>query len=180
MNTIVVAMPSEAEALVGRLKLFEKDGFYENDKFRLFVTGIGVSNVIKTVGRAIRNGNICDNDIIINVGYAGAKGLDIGSIVCISECRRFRPSVTIQEEIETLKPIQGMKSVKCFSNEDFVESDTENNDVAYDMELYYLCRFFDKQISSIKILSDNLDYHAYEGFKADSCWDKVAKILQNF
>ena len=180
MNTIIVAMPNEAERLIDKLGLKSFGCYYKGEQFKLLVTGIGVSNVIKSVAEAMNTKFINEEDSIINVGYAGAKGIRIGDIVQVSKCERFRPSHTVKEDDCTLKTLfRDIDCVKCFTNDDFVEDDNEHDKVVYDMELYYLCRFFTKPISSIKVVSDNLDYHAYEAFDAVDCWDKVIELLKS-
>ena len=49
----------------------------------------------------------------------------------------------------------------------------------FDMELYTLATFFPK-IKSVKVVSDNLDYHEYKQVDTKKSWDEANKILFNY
>ncbi len=179
MKIILTAMPSEAEFLINKLSLNKKNYFYENNEYRLFIIGIGVANVIENMSKIIKNNDIKINDKIINIGYAGSKGIKVGEIVSISDCQRFNPSHTIEEKKVNLIPIKNFKITSCLTNDDFVEEDDEHNNIAYDMELFYIAKFFENPISSLKIISDNLDYKSYENFQATECWNNIIEYLNS-
>ena len=120
MIIILTAMPNEAEFLIKGLELQPKEYFFENTEYRLFITGIGVANVIENLSKAIKEKKIFENDKIINIGYAGSKGINVGEIVSITECQRFKPSHTIEENGVKLSPVNEFKTVACLTNDDFV------------------------------------------------------------
>lgn len=141
----------------------------------IYITGIGCINVIKTLSRLIKRGEITNKDEIINVGYAGSSSLPIGSVVTIHKCSRLNASHTVKEPTFKLKKAEGLDFFECKTADDFVEK--YNGKKVIDMELAYICSFFSK-VTSIKIISDNENYCEYEEFDSKESWKTVNKILK--
>lgn len=128
----------------------------------IIVTGVGAINVMHTLR------NLPIDAKIINIGYAGSTNYAIGSIVSVTEVRLNHPCVSYPEpELflhtianEYLKQPQDCLQSICYSNTDFVlQSDYQ--DCVFDMELAYIAALGFKNLSSLKIVSDNLSLHDY-------------------
>lgn len=160
MDWIVVAMDKEAEKI---------------DNKNIIVTGIGVENVIKKMSDEISSGRLKKNDRIINVGYCGAKGFNVGDVISITKSRRHKQPKAIKESSFELKPLTE-KTATCYTFDDFEEN--ADCDGVMDMELFYLASFF-PNIQSIKVVSDNGDYEEYErNLKKINSWSVVNSILK--
>lgn len=128
----------------------------------IIVVGVGAINVINTLRDLPRDAHL------INIGYAGSANYAIGSIVAITEVRLNHPCVKYPEpELHLqvinsdylLQPETCLKSV-CYSNTDFVLQ-SDYRDCVFDMELAYIAALGFPNLTSIKIVSDNLSLHAY-------------------
>ena len=159
---IVCAMESEAEHL-------------RELGFDVYVTGVGVLNVVRTIGALLSIGKILPTDQIINVGYAGSTVFSVGEVVSVRKCRRYKQPKAIKENEFFLKTIKGCKKAICLTADDFVEDEARYQ--AVDMELAYICTLFDNVIS-LKIISDNGDYLQYEDFSDAEAWKRVGLILK--
>lgn len=92
MLYIVTALKSEAQAFVERYDLTKtsSEGYaiFENDDFRVIVSGVGVESARKAATFLLKNFTPSNEDIFINVGICGANKrhkigalLNIGSII---------------------------------------------------------------------------------------------------
>lgn len=86
MKYIVMALKSEAQALVERYKLHKSKlrdyTLFENEKMRLIISGVGVENAMRATQTLIDFYDISDEDIYINLGICGAtKEYAIGALV---------------------------------------------------------------------------------------------------
>ena len=128
----------------------------------IVVTGVGAINVMRTLRDLPRNAKI------INIGYAGSANYEIGSVVSVTEVRLNHPCVTYPEPelhlqivpAEYLKTPETCLHSVCYSNTDFVLQ-SDYTDCVFDMELAYIAAFGFENLSSLKIVSDNLSLHTY-------------------
>lgn len=141
---------------------------------KVFVTGIGCINVIKTLSRLIKKGEIKYGDRVINIGYAGSSCLPIGSIVQINKCHRLNKSKTVKEATFYLSDCFDLDNYECTTSDDFVE---DGAFAVADMELAYICAFFD-DVVSLKIISDNINLTEYNSFDSKKTWKKLNKIIK--
>ena len=132
-------------------KLVKELGY---DKFDVVVTGIGGINVI----RALKD--IPKSEEIVNIGYCGSNHLNIGEKVVVGKAVLLHELIEYEEE--ACKTVDYPQSqIVCYTSTDFVTKTNIKEACVFDMELAYICAMFDK-VKSIKIVSDNLDVHAYE------------------
>ena len=166
MNYILIADKQEAKNIKIPKEL--------KDVVKIVLLGWGETATIKTLSKMLLNGKFSKNDKFFNVGYVGSNEFPIGTVVKIGQVFKENPSNTVQE--------YGLKkkkksNVNCFSSINFVEQ-TKHVGV-FDMELYTLATFFPK-IKSVKVVSDNLDYHEYKQVDTKKSWDEANKILFNY
>ena len=86
MKYIVMALKSEAQALVERYKLHKSKlrdyTLFENEKIRLIISGVGVENAMRATQTLIDFYDISDEDIYINLGIcAASKEYEIGALI---------------------------------------------------------------------------------------------------
>lgn len=131
------------------------------------ITGVGGTNVI----RALRN--LKRDSDILNVGYCGSYTYPIGTVTWPQQCRLWHPNVSFQEETFKLNSSSG---VICLTAGDFV-TDPEGLPPfsVVDMELAYILAFGFRVVSSVKYVSDNLNYKEYES-SIESC--KASKVFK--
>lgn len=161
MKTLVIAMKEEANPIIDNFgfKRTIKEGqeFYKReDETVLLVTGIGRKNVEKTMCAAILSGIIPPLPDVLNIGYAGGHKIKKGCILPV----RFSKHIEYKELNFKLDIPAGMfasGAVDCYTAEEFVEKTSIKGPCLFDMELAHICRLPHKKISSIKVVSDNLD-----------------------
>jgi len=163
MNYILVADKQEADNIKIPHEL--------KNQVKIILLGWGETATIKTLSKLLLNHEFTKNDKFFNIGYVGSNEYPIGTVVIVGTVARENPSHTVKEpSIKLYKE----SSVKCYSSLNFVES-TKHTGV-FDMELYTLATFFPK-IKSVKIVSDNLNYHEYKQVSIDKAWKHANKIL---
>lgn len=136
--TILVATEDEKKSLI-------PNEYYDN----VFITGIGFTNVIKT----LKNTNF--SGTVINIGYAGAtSNIKVGEVCFVNNSYCYRNIYNNLDSIEvnTLE-VQGVKCIPCATSIDFVVGSKLDNTL-FDMELRAILEFY-KNCYSIKIVSDN-------------------------
>ena len=109
--------------------------------------------------------------LLFNIGYVGSNEFPIGTVVIVGSVSKEIASHTVKDPIIKLDKKSG---VKCYSSINFVES-TKHTGV-FDMELYTLATFFPK-IKSVKIVSDNLNYHEYKQVNIKKAWKEANSVL---
>lgn len=120
------------------------------DQSNVLVTGVGALNIIKTLGEIPRE------TPLFNIGYAGSNTIHVGSRVSIGKVRLYHPNVAYAEpEFE----LSG--NVVCYTSNDFVLQTDILEPCVFDMELAYILALGFKNVTSIKIISDNLDKAEY-------------------
>lgn len=160
MLLFTCALHAEARPIIDRFKLkkvaapFE---FFKNDDIALVVSGIGKENMMMaTTFLATLHKN---SDLIINLGIAGAKNLNIGTLALINKIidketqREFYPDIlVINHFLET--------QITTLNNpcKDSTQIETELVDMESSAFFVASSKFFSPhQIVVLKIVSDNLD-----------------------
>ena len=166
---IIVAMEKEAQFINPCLPNVE-----------IIKTGIGLCNVVNTLALKLATGQMSLEDRIINVGYAGSNKYEVGEIVGVVETQRLCPSATVPENKYQLK-IKPHNLVRiygcCYTADDFC-NEIIKPIPAVDMELYYIKAMGFENVTSFKIISDNLNYIGYEKFESDKTWKRMNTILR--
>lgn len=167
-NYLLIA---EAGDLIGEKKLINQylRGEWKCDQWcmadgslwEVIITGVGALNVLQTLR------DIPIESQLINIGYAGSANYDIGSLVAVNEVRLNHPNVQYSEPIIHLKSLPAeylsakhVIASTCYTNTDFVLQ-SNYTDCVFDMELAFIAGLGFKNLSSIKIVSDNLCLHTY-------------------
>lgn len=148
MIKIIVAMEREAQ--------FLKEAGCNRP---IHVCGIGATDL---------PADLTSEDTILNIGFAGSVGLDVGT-VCV-------PTGVFDQKDDwftTLKKEIGNDSVLCVTSEKFVEGGDGNHypkNTVFDMELGRIANLPHKHLVSFKIVSDNCNEKDCEGFSGEDCW----------
>lgn len=146
-NKIVVIAENE------ELKLVEKLGY---SNYPIIVTGVGAINVIKKLN------NIPRETEIINIGYAGSKNYDIGTIVGIKRVATQREIANFKEEYNILQLLPNVDCYStCYTSTDFIVKTNKKEDCVFDMELAIISSLF-PNTRAIKVVSDNLSIKQYK------------------
>ena len=122
-------------------------------KYPIIITGIGGVNVIRSLK------NVSKDEEIVNIGYAGSNHLKIGERVVIGKSSLLHELFKYDEEIGKTVDYNDSKII-CYTSTDFVTKTNIQEPCVFDMELAFICAMFNK-VKSIKVISDNLDLHAY-------------------
>lgn len=136
----VIAMPEEAK--------FAPAGD------QIIVTGIGALNVIETMRSVPRE------TPIFNVGYAGAKGIKVGTRCRVGLVTAFHPIADYDDRTYLLDG-----DTPCYTAGDFVTGVDINSPCLFDMELAYILALGFTNVTAEKIVSDNLSLSEYENEK---------------
>lgn len=148
MTYILTAMQREADAL----------------KLSCSLIGIGASDLPETT----------EEDIIINVGYCGADGVEPGTIVEPNEVRSYETGEGVKLPIHF-----DIDHALCFTSENFVSVPCTKAPAIYDMELMKIVSLQYKELYVLKIVSDNLDEDACERFADEKAWETVRNLLKD-
>lgn len=141
----------------GERQLIDKHLSDINGEAEIVVTGVGAFNILKNLKDIPRDAEV------INIGYAGSSNFAIGSVVVVTESRLNHPQVNYPEPEYILKPIAiktATQQAICYSGTDFV-TESKYRDCVFDMELAFIAGLGFTNLSAVKIVSDNLDLHAY-------------------
>ena len=139
----------------------------------VIVTGIGWHNTIKTL---FKNRDRLRNKLIINVGYAGSTQYEVGTVVSVNKVLKYEHSNVVEYPEYHLNPYTFTENA-CYTADTFVESDGYIPLV--DMELYYI-RMLYENVTSFKIVSDNLSMKRYNQIDYKVAWKEVHDLLQEF
>ena len=168
-NYILIA---EAGDFIGEKKLIAQHlkGQWNDQQWQMedstlwevIVTGVGALNVMHALRDMPKDAQL------INIGYAGSANYDIGSVVAVNEVRLNHPCVSYPEPTLMLSSVpasylvdpQHVLTSVCYSNTDFVLQ-SDYTDCVFDMELAYIAGLGFSNLSSLKIVSDNLSLHTY-------------------
>ena len=149
MIKFIVAMDREAESL-------RKAGC----TYDIHICGIGATNLPETT----------KEDVIVNVGYAGSVGLDIGTVAV--------PTGVFDEELDwftTLDRQLAGNSCLCYTAQKFVEApnsvtEAMPKNTVIDMELGKIIRLKYAELLSLKIVSDACNEKDCEAFNDEAAW----------
>lgn len=147
MTRILVAMEREAEAL----------------GISCTVIGIGAEALPETDGY----------DVLVNVGYCGAVGIPVGTVVEPDEAASYETA-----EGRKLRTHFGCVHAPCFTSRKFVLEPCCLSESVYDMELSRIAALPHKELYVLKIVSDNLDEAACESFNDENAWEQVRALLK--
>lgn len=164
MNYILIADKKEAN------KIKIPNELKDNVKI-ITLDNWGATATIKKLSKMLLNGEINKNDRFFNIGYVGSNEYPIGTVVTVGTVLKETPSHTVEEAPITLDKTS---NIKCYSSPDFVESTTHTG--IFDMELYTMATFF-PNIKSVKIVSDNLNFHEFEQVTIDNAWEQANSVL---
>lgn len=148
---MIVVIASENER-----KLVKALGY---DSYQTIVMGMGGMNVIRTLK------NLPKDEEIVNIGYAGSNHIAIGETVVVGTSQLLHEKFEYEEEIAKTQDYPKSK-IPCYTSTDFVTQTDIEETCVFDMELAYICAMFDK-VKSIKVVSDNLDVHAYQSYSEE-------------
>lgn len=120
-------------------------------------TGVGGINVIRKLKHFPKWLKI------INFGYVGSNNIPIGTEVKIFESKLYHPNVEYLEPAYLLNcNLLEENLVDCYTSNDFVLTTDIKEPCVFDMELAYIMALGFKNVTSIKIVSDNLSLKEYE------------------
>lgn len=120
-------------------------------------TGVGGINVIRTLKHFPKWLKI------INFGYVGSNNIPVGTEVKIFESKLYHPNVEYLEPAYLLNcNLLEENLVDCYTSNDFVLTTDIKEPCVFDMELAYIMALGFKNVTSIKIVSDNLSLKEYE------------------
>lgn len=181
---LVVAEMQEAKQIIEYYKMLKTSklsiDLWESETHNLYliITGPGVNNVISSLSKAIYLGVLKIKTNVINVGYAGAKGLNIGQVVCVKNCHCLEFPTKADTKVGNCIKLSN-EGYDCYTSFDFVEkAETIEEKALFDMELAYIARFVCGKLHSIKIVSDNLDYNDFKGFDGNKAWKEAIKKIE--
>lgn len=181
---LVVAEMQEAEPLIRHYGMLKTSNDYINlwssytHNLCLIVTGPGINNVISSLSKAVYLNVLKIKTNVINVGYAGAKGLNIGQVVCVKNCHCLEFPIRANTGVENCIKLSN-EGYDCYTSFDFVEkAETIEEKALFDMELAYIARFIYGKLYSIKIVSDNLDYNSFKEFDGNKAWEEVIRKIE--
>ena len=127
------------------------------------VTGIGAKELPETT----------EDDVLVNVGYCGAAGINPGAIVEPDETASYETG-----EGRTLGTHFDALHVPCFTAERFVMEPCSVFPSVYDMELGKIAALPHRELYVLKIVSDNLDEADCEAFEDEAAWEQVRTLLK--
>lgn len=156
MIRIVVAMEREAKMLAERLPTMLID-----------VTGIGQVGLIPPT---------TENDVIVNVGYAGGYHVPVGRLIEPS----FALDYGTGEGTSVDHIFVGCGRYRCYTANEFVTEPCTSLSSIYDMELAKLAKLPHKKLYALKIVSDSLNEQECEAFNGEERWDEVARLLKQY
>lgn len=118
----------------------------------VIVTGVGYPNIYRALA------DIPRDTYIINIGYAGSNSIAKGTTCVIGVCKHYHPNVEYEEPEYKLKG----GTYSCYTSDDFVLHTDIREPVVFDMELYAILTMGFKNVTAIKVISDNLSLEEYE------------------
>ncbi len=207
MIGVIVAMKSEMRHLIKEIKLTVKhkiDGidFYLGTIFCkdvvLAVSGVGKVNAARCTTIMGLAFNVKS---IINIGFAGAVGFPVGSVVFITQFRLLdvdtsalgdKAGLFFGTNETTLKPdIKAFQKLNyclftgcCFTSDRFINTKIRNiltKNYVVDMEcgaIAHVCYFNKIKFIAIKIVSDNLNVKHYKEFNKKENRKKFSEIIK--
>ena len=153
-------------ATVDEMKALIPEKYYKD----VIITGIGILNVLKTIRE-----KVSPMDLIVNVGYAGSKGIPVGSVCQVKYCKPYQVN-NIDEGSFEFNTLPNYATTNLYTSTDFLTSSELDENFLVDMEgLAY--SILDNKKYSIKIVSDNLNLEDYGTALDEDYTQKIGKIL---
>ena len=151
MKYLVVATTDELQ------RAYEYFGDDFAKEYQTIITGVGGVNVVKSLK------DLPKESEILNFGFAGSNKIEKGQVCVVVNCHVNTGNVEYRTPAFELDfNHEKAYYVDCYTSGDFVTSTKLTKPVVFDMELAYICALGFDKISSIKIVSDNLNYEEYE------------------
>lgn len=129
----------------------EEKELFKNLNIPVVKTGPGKVNIIKTMQLLKFN----NNDIVYNVGFAASNIFEPGTIIKVKTCELLHKCNEIKQPVFELS----LNGYTCYTSDKF-EHNIDFKIELLDMELYYICCFF-QGVISYKIVSDNFNLDEY-------------------
>lgn len=147
-------------------------------EYKIIKTGVGASNVIKKCSELlisfVRKGYY---EPVINIGFCGSNKLPKGTVARVHRSFRLIDHTVGFKDYQNGMPL-GAKGYDCYTSNDFVTEDDNEDQVLYDMELNYIVAFPFNVLGAIKIVSDNLSVDEYTESihtSTEEIWAEVRK-----
>lgn len=159
MIHLVIAMDREADMLIPRIRGTLID--------QVHVVGIGCADFTPETS---------EDDIIVNVGYAGGYRVPIGRVIEPTFALRYGTGEG--EMIDHL--FSECERYRCYTADEFVTQPCSTLPAIYDMELARLEALPHKKLFALKIVSDKLNEKECEMFDSVESWGRVVKLLKQY
>ena len=161
----IVAMPCEAEFVAEHFGMRELGGgvFYDGRDNAMLITQVGGRAVESALRRIAVSGAVR----VVNVGYAGARGVERGSVVRVASSAKI-------ERPDSPRRLAA-SGVRGYSADEFVRASELPEPCVFDMELFYIAEYF-PNVESYKIISDTLNRDEYESFSPEASWKRFFEI----
>lgn len=146
---------------INEFPLVKKFGY---DTYPVVITGEGGYNAINALKHLDRGTKI------LNIGYCGSNHFKRGQVVKIDLVHTCHDRASFSDGcflVLDVKCNAECKSVTCYTSSDFVTSTTIEEPCVFDMELAYICAYFDN-VASLKVVSDNLNKEEFDQWVSES------------
>ena len=141
-----------------------------------FIQAMGYDPGVEIIGIGAKDlGWYSGDDVLINIGYAGAYRIRVGTLI--------EPSFAMDihtRDLVRIDPAFLLDTRICLTSDVFVETPLFGWPTLYDMELFNIAATPHKRVHAIKIVSDNLNLKACESFDGDAAWERVAVLVKNY
>jgi len=142
------------------------------------ITGIGFLDTIMTLKEHISDSDMFGYEprFVINIGYAGAKDIPVGTICRVNKCSAYREHDLDTGAMQLYEFKTSAPSYLCYSATDFIEGSNLEGPFLVDMELL-AHSILSCPLASIKIVSDNMSMDDYTSSLKSDYKDAVNEIL---
>lgn len=154
-------------ATVDEMKSLVPVKYYENT----IITGIGIINVLKTIRECIS-----PDDIVINIGFAGSRGIKVGTVCQVGVCKAYQES-SIEQGHNYFNTIDYYPTYHLYTTTDFMNSSNLEETFLVDMELAAYSVLNNKTYS-FKVVSDNFKRSDYNDSLKDDYTEEIDKIIE--
>ncbi len=114
-----------------------------------------------------------DDDILVNVGYCGAVGIEPGTVVEPDGVGSYETG-----EVRKLVTHFDCVHAPCFTSGKFVTEPRPVTPAVYDMELQKIAELPHRELYVLKIVSDNLNEGSCEAFEDKAAWERLRTLLK--
>lgn len=151
-------------ALEKELELFKKHSG-ELPEGRIDLIGIRAADIPT---------DITDDDVVVNVGFAGGYKIPIGTVVAPRYV--FDAETMRLKRMDSAFPIEGRI---CLTANRFVSKPYSDSASVYDMELYKIAEAPHKKLYALKIVSEILNEYTSVDYDDPKPWEKVGELIRN-